>query len=185
MSSLEGLKLYPGLCVLLSISSPGSLDNTGAEYNVSLILNADSTFNEEAYKAYSPLFLSTTFALSYGLSFASITSTLTHAFLFFRKQIWKQSRRSIGEQPDIHARLMSRYPQVPEWWYAIIFCKSHHSLKFRSKLMLANSGHVRIRSCRHPWMAHRIPCWILHFGTGHLFVYFYSVTWHFMLTLLS
>jgi hypothetical protein len=25
------------------------------------------------------------------------------------------------EQPDIHARLMSRYPQVPEWWYAILF----------------------------------------------------------------
>lgn len=25
------------------------------------------------------------------------------------------------EQPDIHARLMSVYPQVPEWWYAGIF----------------------------------------------------------------
>lgn len=25
------------------------------------------------------------------------------------------------EQPDIHARLMSKYPQVPEWWYAAIF----------------------------------------------------------------
>lgn len=117
------------LIVLFSISSRGSFDNTGAEYDVTKILNADSTFNEDAYKAYSPLFLSTTFALSYGLSFASITSTLTHAFLFFRKQIWKQSRRSIGEQPDIHARLMSRYPQVPEWWYAVIFCKSHPLLE--------------------------------------------------------
>lgn len=27
----------------------------------------------------------------------------------------------MSEQPDIHARLMSRYPQVPEWWYVIIF----------------------------------------------------------------
>ena len=25
------------------------------------------------------------------------------------------------EQPDIHARLMAKYPQVPEWWYATIF----------------------------------------------------------------
>jgi len=25
------------------------------------------------------------------------------------------------EQPDIHARLMAVYPQVPEWWYVIIF----------------------------------------------------------------
>jgi OPT family small oligopeptide transporter len=25
------------------------------------------------------------------------------------------------EQPDIHARLMSKYKQVPEWWYMIVF----------------------------------------------------------------
>lgn len=34
-----------------------------------------------------------------------------HAFLYFRKQIWVQARRSIHEQADIHARLMARYPQ--------------------------------------------------------------------------
>ena len=73
------------------------------------------------YEQYSPLFLSTTFALSYGLSFASITATLMHTFLYFRKQIWVQSRRSMSEQPDIHARLMARYPQVPDWWYLCIF----------------------------------------------------------------
>jgi OPT family small oligopeptide transporter len=105
----------------MPISSRGSYDHFGNPYNVSMILNDDTTFNEELYKAYSPLYLSTTFAIAYGLSFASITATLTHAFLYFRKQIWVQSRRSMNEQPDIHARLMSKYPQVPEWWYAIIF----------------------------------------------------------------
>jgi len=66
-----------------------------------------------------------------------VSATLVHAFLYFRKQIWTQARRSIHEQPDIHARLMSKYPQgrdssiydlsvysyrlVPEWWYATIF----------------------------------------------------------------
>ncbi|KAK7443795.1 hypothetical protein VKT23_015576 [Stygiomarasmius scandens] len=103
------------------ISSRGSYNNTGGTYDVSRITNPDGTFNEEAYQNYSPLFISTTFAVSYGLSFASITATLTHAFLFFRKQIWTQARRSMHEQPDIHARLMSHYPQVPEWWYALIF----------------------------------------------------------------
>jgi hypothetical protein len=88
------------------------------------------------------LLISTTFTISYGLSFAGITSTLVHAFLYFRKQIWVQARRSLHEQPDIHARLMSHYRQglrrffqplhtyktklffselVPEWWYVIIF----------------------------------------------------------------
>ena len=53
-------------------------------------------------------------------------ATLTHTFIYFRKQIWVQSRRSMHEQPDIHARLMAKYPQVPEWWYGIIFCTSHN-----------------------------------------------------------
>lgn len=105
----------------MPISSRTSFDNTGQEYNISAILNDDSTFNAEKYAAYSPLFLSTTFTLTYGLSFASITATLTHAFLYFRKQIWTQARRSMHEQPDIHARLMSVYPQVPDWWYAVLF----------------------------------------------------------------
>ncbi|PPQ77833.1 hypothetical protein CVT25_015327 [Psilocybe cyanescens] len=105
----------------MPISSRGSFDNTGHAYNVTRITNPDTTFNQEEYDAYSPLFISTTFAISYGLSFASITATLTHAFLYFRKQIWTQARRAMHEQPDIHARLMAHYPQVPEWWYAIIF----------------------------------------------------------------
>ncbi len=106
----------------MPISSRGSFDNTGMRYNVSRIINDDASFNEAEYAAYSPLFISTTFAISYGLSFASITATLTHALLYFRKQIWTQSRRAMNEQPDIHARLMARYPQVPEWWYITIFC---------------------------------------------------------------
>ncbi|KAL5490446.1 hypothetical protein ACEPAI_5279 [Sanghuangporus weigelae] len=105
----------------MPISSRISFDNMGQSYNVTAIVNPDATFNAEQYLNYSPLFLSTTFAISYGLSFASITATLTHAFLYFRKQIWTQAHRAMHEQPDIHARLMSIYPQVPEWWYASLF----------------------------------------------------------------
>ncbi|KAJ7292102.1 OPT oligopeptide transporter [Mycena rebaudengoi] len=105
----------------MPISSGGSFDNRGKSYKVANILTDDNVFDEAKYKAYSPIFLSTTFAISYGLSFASITATITHAFLFFRKQIWTQSRRAMHEQPDIHARLMAVYPQVPQWWYLIIF----------------------------------------------------------------
>ncbi|KAJ6505537.1 OPT oligopeptide transporter [Mycena sanguinolenta] len=105
----------------MPISSRTSYDHQMNSYNVSRILTADNTVNLQAYHDYSPLFISTTFAISYGLSFASITATLMHAFLYFRKQIWVQARRSLHEQPDIHARLMSRYPQVPEWWYLILF----------------------------------------------------------------
>ncbi|KAI0368540.1 small oligopeptide transporter [Pilatotrama ljubarskyi] len=104
----------------MPISALGPYDNTGKPYNLSRILNPDATFNREAYDAYSPLFLSATFAISYGLAFASITATLVHAALYFRKPIMVHLHRSLGEQPDIHAQLMAKYPQVPEWWYACI-----------------------------------------------------------------
>jgi len=61
--------------------SSHSFDNRGKSYNVSRIINDDASFNLEAYQAYSPLFISASFAMSYGLSFASITATLTHIFL--------------------------------------------------------------------------------------------------------
>jgi OPT family small oligopeptide transporter len=105
----------------LPISSRSSFDRYGNKYDVSKILTPDATLDLKAYHEYSPLFISATFAISYGLSFASITATITHAILYYRKQIWTQARRSLHEQPDIHARLMSRYPEVPEWWYAIVF----------------------------------------------------------------
>ena len=103
------------------MTSTHSFDNTGNPYNITRILTAQNTFDVAAYEAYSPIFLSVTFAMSYLLSFASISATITHALVYFRKQIVSQSRRSLREQPDIHARLMSKYPEVPTWWYAIIF----------------------------------------------------------------
>lgn len=74
----------------------------------------------EKYKEYSPLYLSTTFALSYGVSFAAITSTVVHTILFHGKEImyyWKHSRK---EPEDVHMELMRKYPEVPEWWYALV-----------------------------------------------------------------
>jgi OPT family oligopeptide transporter len=65
----------------LPISDPESYDNTQALYNVSRILGPGNTFDLEAYQNYSPLFLTTTFMLSYGLSFASIIAVLVHAGL--------------------------------------------------------------------------------------------------------
>lgn len=118
---IEQARAGSQITFFLSISSRISFDNTGAPYDVTRIINPNLRVNTESYRFYSPLFLSTTFAVAYGLSFASITATVTHAFLYFRKQLWIQAKRSLNEQPDIHARLMSRYPQVPEWWYGVVF----------------------------------------------------------------
>lgn len=55
--------------------------------------------------------ISATFAISYGLAFASITATIVHAALYFRKPIMVHLQRSLAEQPDVHAQLMAKYPQ--------------------------------------------------------------------------
>ena len=95
---------------------------TGKQYNVSQIINPDFSFNLKAYEAYSPIFFSVSFAITYGLLFATVTATITHTFLYYRKYIWSHARRPLSVQPDIHARLMSVYKEVPDWWYLMIFC---------------------------------------------------------------
>lgn len=93
----------------------------GMNYNVSLVTTPQLTLNEAAYKAYSPLFLSTTFSMSYGLSFAAISSVVVYTYLNYRHVIAAQFRNSKTEKPDIHMKLMMKYPDVPEWWYGILF----------------------------------------------------------------
>ncbi|PLB38868.1 small oligopeptide transporter, OPT family [Aspergillus candidus] len=104
----------------LPISDSNSYDNTGNVYNVSRILTPEFKFDEAKYKEYSPLFLSTTFMLSYGLSFASIIAVLLNAGLFHGKEIWARFRRFGHEEEDVHGRLMARFKPVPMWWYLAI-----------------------------------------------------------------
>jgi OPT family oligopeptide transporter len=105
----------------LPMSDSSTYDNTGAAYNVTRILTPEFTLNLEAYKAYSPLFLSTTFALSYGLSFAAIASLVVYTYLNHGKQIWQQFRNSTNEEPDIHMKMMQKYKEAPTWWYMTLF----------------------------------------------------------------
>lgn len=104
----------------LPISDSSSYDNTGQVYNVTRILTPQMTLDKAKYQAYSPLFLSTTFSLSYGLSFATIIAVLIHAILFHGKDIWVRFRQIGHEDEDIHARLMARFKPVPLWWYGAI-----------------------------------------------------------------
>lgn len=105
----------------LPISSSGSYDRYGQTYNVSKIVDIKTlTFNKEEYSKYSPLFLSTTFAISYGLSFASMTATLVHTVLFHGRELWDEWKNR--GRVDVHIRLSRQnYKQIPPWWYGILF----------------------------------------------------------------
>lgn len=105
----------------LPISDSNSYDRFQQTYNVTKIINSDLSFNLEAYKEYSPLYLSTTFALCYGLSFAAITAIITHTICFHGKHIWNTIRNRKDEKEDVHDRLMKEYTDVPVWWFVVVF----------------------------------------------------------------
>lgn len=100
----------------LPISTGGSFDNTGSAYNVSRILTPEYVLDPELYAAYSPLFLSTTFAITYGISFASITAVIVHTYLYHGTEIWYKFRSAREDGADVHQKMMMKYKQAPQWW---------------------------------------------------------------------
>lgn len=85
---------------------------------MSRVIDSNGVFDYEAYRAYSPIFLPTSFAICFGVAFALLTCLPVYTILFHGHQI----RAAITGQNtyDIHQRLMRRYRDVPKWWYALI-----------------------------------------------------------------
>ncbi|KVH95280.1 Oligopeptide transporter OPT superfamily [Cynara cardunculus var. scolymus] len=98
--------------------SDGLFTASGQEYNITTIIDSNFHFDSAAYQKEGPLYLSTFFAMTYGVGFAALSSMVVHVFLFHGSEIWEQSKSSFKERKmDIHTRLMSKYSQVPEWWF--------------------------------------------------------------------
>ncbi|KAJ7728559.1 hypothetical protein B0H14DRAFT_3518589 [Mycena olivaceomarginata] len=68
----------------LLISSRTSYDNQMKSYDVSKILTANNTVDLDTYHAYSPLFISMMFAVSYGYNIFAIVSNLLCYKAFIR-----------------------------------------------------------------------------------------------------
>lgn len=94
------------------------------------MLTPEFTLDEEAYKAYSPPYLSASYSILYMIFFASYTAAIMHVLLynwrdlaggyrsikasFQKRQFFKSSR---DEFHDVHNRLMKEYEDCPESWY--------------------------------------------------------------------
>ncbi|CAI9088188.1 OLC1v1022447C1 [Oldenlandia corymbosa var. corymbosa] len=103
--------------------STKTFDVTGQKFNISRVLNEETfQFDDAGYRSYSKLYLSIFFAFSYGLSFATLTATLSHVGLFHAKTIWELTSKTTktlkGKMGDVHTRLMKKnYKAVPAWWF--------------------------------------------------------------------
>ncbi|MED6219800.1 oligopeptide transporter [Stylosanthes scabra] len=106
--------------------SSRTFDSSGNTYNVTRILNSQNfDIDLESYNSYSKLYLSGIFALDYGLSFATLTATISHVALFYGSTIYQMTRKATealrGQVGDVHTRIMKKnYEQVPEWWFVSI-----------------------------------------------------------------
>ncbi|KAF4504162.1 hypothetical protein G6O67_008349 [Ophiocordyceps sinensis] len=105
----------------LPVQSSESFDNMGKPYNVSRILDANYQFNETAYQEYSPLYLSTQFAMAYAMSFAAMAAVIIHVALYHGKEIWRQFNMARHQEDDVHMRLMKKYRDAEDWWYGALF----------------------------------------------------------------
>ncbi|KAI1314461.1 hypothetical protein EDD11_002163 [Mortierella claussenii] len=92
----------------------------GHPYDKTEILT-NSILDEQKYLVYGPVRMDSFFALTYGVGFAGLTATVVHVVLYHGREMaarWKSAR---AENEDIHSRLMRAYPEVPDWWYLMLF----------------------------------------------------------------
>ncbi|GFP88785.1 oligopeptide transporter 6 [Phtheirospermum japonicum] len=102
--------------------SSNLFQHDGSKYNTTAIINSNFNLDKAAYTRSGPLYLSTMFAMTYGLGFATLSATLAHVLLFNGRDIWKQTKNAFktNKKQDVHTRLMKAYKQVPMWWFLVI-----------------------------------------------------------------
>lgn len=93
------------------MSSSSAYDRFGKPYNISRVITPSLTFDQKAYDAYSPLYLSTTFAMVYMLASAIATCVLVHAGIYYGRSLLRDMQKRNGDRDDVHARLMRVYPE--------------------------------------------------------------------------
>ncbi|EEE57620.1 oligopeptide transporter 4 [Oryza sativa Japonica Group] len=130
--------------------------SNGTSYDITAIVNDKFELDIDAYNKLGRINLSVFFALAYGLSFATIASTVTHVGLFYGKEIYHRFRASQKEKPDIHTRLMKKYDDIPVWWF--------YSL-------MALSMTVALILCTVLKHEVQLPWWGLLFACGMAFIF--------------
>ncbi|GAB4826164.1 oligopeptide transporter 6 [Ancistrocladus abbreviatus] len=132
--------------------------SNGTTYDISKIVDSKFQLDQEAYAKIGRVNLSTFFAMTYGLGFATLTATLVHVILFNGRDMLNQAKGAFtgSRKMDVHARLMKAYKQVPVWWFLVL-------LFLNIALILFAVEHYK-ESLQLPW-------WGVIFACGLAFVF--------------
>ncbi|KAK0705785.1 OPT oligopeptide transporter protein-domain-containing protein [Apiosordaria backusii] len=114
----------------LPINSSSAFANDGKPYRVQNVISAGNKLDEQKYQAYSPPFYSAGYILTVGANFAFYPvyflyimvnqwTTVGKAYVDFYQGL-RRGKGNYEGAMDVHSRLMSRYPEVPDWWFIFI-----------------------------------------------------------------
>ncbi|KAI7888024.1 OPT family small oligopeptide transporter [Mucor mucedo] len=101
-------------------------NGTSIIYPQTAVLNPDNSLNQTLFEAVG----NPSFSISNGLSYIyinlGVTATITHVALYHGKDIWtifRNLRKKVlgGGEVDIHMKLMQAYPEVPNWWFYLVY----------------------------------------------------------------
>jgi OPT family small oligopeptide transporter len=113
----------------LPINSSSAFANDGTPYVVQNVV-VDNKLDETLYQNYSPPFYSAGFILTVGANFAFYPiyflyimfnqwTTVSQAYVDFYKGL-RYGKGNYEGAMDVHSRLMSKYKEVPDWWFLLI-----------------------------------------------------------------
>lgn len=113
----------------LPINSSSAFANDGTPYVVQKVV-VDNRLDMAKYQQYSPPFYSAGYVLTVGANFAFYPvyflyimvnqwKTMSKAYVDFYKGL-RYGKGNYEGAMDVHSRLMSRYKEVPDWWFLLI-----------------------------------------------------------------
>ncbi|KAK3347049.1 OPT oligopeptide transporter protein-domain-containing protein [Lasiosphaeria hispida] len=113
----------------LPINSSSAFANDGTPYQVQKVV-VNNKLDEQLYQNYSPPFYSAGYILTVGANFAFYPvyflyimvnqwTTVGQAYVDFYKGL-RHGKGNYEGAMDVHSRLMSKYPEVPDWWFLLI-----------------------------------------------------------------
>ncbi|KAK9476496.1 OPT oligopeptide transporter protein-domain-containing protein [Lipomyces japonicus] len=114
------------------INTSGVYDRYGKTYNISRVLTPDHTLDPAKYRAYSPPYVSAGNLVYMGASYALMTFSIVYvmwgewpllveATRGLVKSLRAPSKSNYENHKDPISVMMSKYPEVPDWWFFVIF----------------------------------------------------------------
>ncbi|KAK9475999.1 OPT oligopeptide transporter protein-domain-containing protein [Lipomyces japonicus] len=114
----------------MPINSNTLMTNTGAAYNVQKVIT-DGLLDEKKYQKYSPPYYSAGSLLNTGANYFFHTIAVTAIFMKEWKVLYQcfkdviqdfrePSRSNYSRFHDTHSRMMSKYKEVPDWWFYFV-----------------------------------------------------------------